>query len=139
VAAIPYKKIVPPSSMPPRTVSGTRPAVGSKGQSVGKSSIPAPSQARVEVELLVFVDRPNPRWMLARSRTEEILPHLPQSSSLVPTELTGYRGFTVFIESEAGKRTVHVFHNTELERWLLNSGRFFLSEDLARYIEKQLG
>jgi hypothetical protein len=135
VAAIPYKKIVPPSSMPPRTVSGTRPAVGLKG----KSSIPAPNQARVEVELHVFVDRPNPRWMLARSRTEEILPHLPQSSSLVPTELTGYRGFTVYIESEAGKRTVHVFHNTDLERWLLNSGRFFLSEDLARYIEKQLG
>lgn len=135
VAAIPYKKIVPPSSMPPRTVSGTRPAVG-----VGsKSSIPAaPNQARVEVELNVFVDRPNPRWMLARSRAQEILPHLPQTSSLVPTALDGYRGFTVFIESDAGKRTVHVFHNTELERWLLNSGRFFLSDDLARYVEKQL-
>jgi hypothetical protein len=132
---IPYKKIVPPSSMPPRTVSGTRPA---QHVDRSKSSIPAPNHARVEVELLVFVDRPNPRWMLAKARAEEVLPHLPQESSLVPSQLTGYRGFTVSIESEAGKRTIQVFHNSELERWLLHSGSFYLNEALIKYVEKQL-
>lgn len=131
MAAIPYKKITPP-----RTVSGTRPAV--RGDAKSRSSIPAPNPGRVEVELRVFFDRPNPRWMLARARAEELLTYLPQDSSLVPDQVNGYRGFTVHVESDAGKRSVQVFHNTELERWLLNSGRFFLTEDLISYIEKQL-
>jgi hypothetical protein len=100
--------------------------------------MPAPNQARVEVELHVFFDRPNPRWMLAKARAEELLVHVPSGSTPAPLQMPGYRGFTVHIESDAGKRSVHVFHDRPLEHWLLNSGRFFLSEDLTRYIEKQL-
>jgi hypothetical protein len=76
--------------------------------------------------------------MLARARADELLVHLPPGSSAAPLQMPGYRGFTVHIESDAGKRTVYVFHDRALEQWLLNSGRFFLSEDLARYVEKQL-
>jgi len=133
VAATPLKKSSLP---PPRTVSGTRPAqqIGAKN----KSSIPAAQRARVEVELNIFSDQPNPRWLLARVRADQLLARLPKQSSLVPALLTGYRGFTVRIESDAGKRAVQVFHNSELERWLLNSGRFCLPEEMAKFVENQL-
>ena len=137
MAAIPLKTSLPP----PRTVSGTRPAQQIGAQSIvarGKSSIPAAQRARVEIELSIFSDQPNPRWLLARVRSEQLLARLPEQSSLVPALLTGYRGFTVRIESDAGKRTVQVFHNAELERWLLNSGRFCLPEEMAKFVENQL-
>lgn len=122
------------SLQPQRTVSGTRPAQ----QAAVKSSTPAPDRARVEIELNVFSDQANPRWLLSKARTDALLSLLPKEPTLIPLEVTGYRGFTIRIESAAGKRTVQVFHNTQLERWLLNSGRFCLTDGLARFVETQL-
>ncbi|HTM46753.1 MAG TPA: hypothetical protein VL137_17480 [Polyangiaceae bacterium] len=124
---------------PPRTLSGTYSAQHSSTLPPGaKSSIPAPDRVRVEVELNVFSGDPNPRWLLGKIATDRLLARLPKEDRPVPAIPSGYRGFIIRIESAAGTRTVQVFHNPELERWLLSSGRFCLSEGLAKYVERQL-
>jgi hypothetical protein len=126
-----------------RSASGTRPA-----QRSGEHDLPptlrdgagllAPDQPRIEVELLIHADQPNPHWVLDPRSTEMLLTQLPEESSLMPTSLEGYAGFSIRIDSAGHQRMVEVFHNTPLERWLLNSGRFYLTTEVARLVEEQL-
>jgi hypothetical protein len=103
-----------------------------------RASLPPADQLRVEIELNVYSDQPNPRWLLGKTNAEALLIRLPEELSLMPTAADGYCGFSIRIDSPAGKRNVQVFHNTELERWLLNTGRFCLPAELARRVEDQL-
>jgi hypothetical protein len=135
LAAVPVPKI-PPSK---RTTSGTRPAQRHVPPAVrNRDSLPAPGQPRIEVELLVHADQPNPRWVLGQLGTETLLAQLPDESSLMPTSLEGYGGFNIRIDCAGQRRIVEVFHNTALELWLLNSGRFCLTSELAQSVEAQL-
>jgi hypothetical protein len=93
---------------------------------------------RVEIELNVYTDQPNPRWLLGKTNAEALLAQLPQESSLLPSATAGYAGFTIRVDMGTIKRNVQVFHNTELERWLLNTGRFCLPSELAKQVETQL-
>jgi hypothetical protein len=139
LAAVPVPEI-PPST---RKTSGMRPAQRGPENDPPPTlrdggSPPATDQPRVEIELLIHSDRPNPRWLLDELNTETLLAQLPDDSSLMPTALEGYGGFNIRIDSEGHHRIVEVFHNTALERWLLNSGRFYLPSEVARLVEEHL-
>jgi hypothetical protein len=89
----------------------------------------------VEVELDVFLGRPNPRWLLSRASAEQLLAQLPSEPIPTPRPALGYRGFVVRINSGGIKRVVEVHHYAALERWLLESGRFRLGADLIALVE----
>jgi hypothetical protein len=93
---------------------------------------------RVEIELNLYAEQPNPRWLLGKANAEALLARLPEESSLMPAATEGYCGFSIRIGSPTGKRNVQVFHNTELERWLLNTGRFCLPAELIKQVEDNL-
>lgn len=138
MAAIPVRKSSPPQS-------SARPVLrhGDRKSSIppavrNRASLPPADQLRVEVELNLYSDQPNPRWLLGKSNAETLLAQLPDGSSLTPTAVTGYSGFTIRIDAGNIRRSVQVFHNTELERWLLNSGRFCLPTEVARLVENHL-
>jgi hypothetical protein len=138
MSAIPIRK-----SNPPRMTSEERPSVVRRRSSIppavrNRASLPPADQLRVEVELNVYSDQPNPRWLLGKANAEALLAQLPESSSLTPAAAEGYCGFSIRVDSPAGKRNVQVFHNMELERWLLNTGRFCLPAEIARQVEDQL-
>lgn len=122
------------SSIPPsgKVRSSNPPAVRNR------ASLPPADQLRVEIELNVYTHQPNPRWLLGKTNAEALLAQLPDESSLMPAATEGYCGFSIRIGSPTGKRNVQVFHNTELERWLLNTGRFCLPPDVAKLVENHL-
>lgn len=141
MAAIPVRKSSPPRmksdvralrSAETRSRSSNPPAVRNR------ASLPPADQLRVEVELSMYTDQPNPRWLLGKTNAEALLAQLPEESSLVPANLEGYGGFIIRVTSGNTKRWVQVFHNTDLERWLLNSGRFCLPPDIAKRVEDHL-
>ncbi|HEX2881425.1 MAG TPA: hypothetical protein VHO25_17975 [Polyangiaceae bacterium] len=139
MAAVPVPKI-PPA---PRTVSGTRPAQRSPEHDLPPTlrdgaSLPTPDLPRIEIELLIHSDQPNPHWILDQRSAETLLAQLPEESSLMPTSLEGYGGFSIRIDSAGHQRMVEVFHNTPLERWLLNSGLFYLTTEVAKRVEEHL-
>jgi hypothetical protein len=100
--------------------------------------LPPAEVLRVEVELNIHSGRPNPRWLLGKTNAEALLAQLPEESSLVPTDSSGYTGFTVRVDAGVNKRTVQVFHSAALERWLLNSGRFCLPAEMAKLVESHI-
>jgi hypothetical protein len=103
-----------------------------------RSSLPPADTLRVEIELNLYSDKPNPRWLLGKTNAEALLSQLPDQPSLIPSTPGGYTGFSVRIDSPSGKRNLQVFHNTPLERFLLNTGRFCLTPEIVKVVEAHL-
>jgi len=132
------------------------PAVGtlSRVKTVGRVAMPI----RVEVELDIFSGMPNPTWVLAGPDAETLATRIASLPRIPTRDLSGnlgYRGFIVrmltgtqtrLIRIQAG--TVQISDDTRaacakdenrgLERWLLNSGRPHLANDLLEIVESEL-
>lgn len=121
----------------PGNISGSRPAVRPSAVP-GRSGAPSAEHTRVQIELDIDTGQPNARWLLGRTKGDALLSMLPSESSLQYTG-PGYRGFIVHIEANGIKRQVRVFHDSTLERWLLQTGKFCLVDSLVQHVEQQLG
>jgi hypothetical protein len=113
---------------------------------------------RVEVELDIFSGNPNPAWTLSAEEADfflKVLTTLPKTQSKGLSTHLGYRGFTVQVIEEAEQKLVHIQTGTvqitignkklyysdqgqNLERWLLDSGRFSLTLDLFNMVEDKI-
>lgn len=113
--------------------------------------------ARCEVELDMFSGMPNLTWSLTKSEADSFLKRLAALPATTARELSGnlgYRGFTVqctqadntqLIRVQNG--IVHIFQGVtnvyaydedrELERWLLNTGRPHLKDELFQIAERE--
>lgn len=137
MAVFPLSK-APFSKAPPGgRVSGSRPAVRPSA-APGQSGAPSAEYTRVEIELDMDTGQPNARWLLGRTKGDALLCMLPSEPALQYTG-PGYRGFIVHIDSNGSKRHVRVFHDSSLERWLLQTGKFCLVDSLVKHVEQQLG
>lgn len=112
---------------------------------------------QVEVEVDIFSGRPNPVWSLPEPEAAaflEKLSALPKASARTLSGNLGYRGLVVRVTKGPGAQVlaiqegaVHVeqggrtaFLEDEgraLERWLLQTGKPFLSEELFRLVQAQ--
>ena len=114
--------------------------------------------AHVEVELDIFSGMPNPTWVLSNAEAESFLQQLAALSQSSARELRGnlgYRGFslqvtqvndTQLIRIQSG--TVHISKGAanvflcdkdrELERWLLNTGKPHLTNELFQIAAREL-
>lgn len=115
--------------------------------------------ARCEVELDIFSGMPNPTWILTDAEAESFLKQLPALPPTSAGELSGnlgYRGFIVQCTQGNATQLIHiqkgivhisegatnVFADDEarrLERWLLNTGRPHLKDDIFQIVERELG
>lgn len=106
--------------------------------------------ARVEVELDIFSGMPNPTWVLTNTEADSFVKQLSAASPTSAAELSGnlgYRGFIVQVTEGANMQliriqtgTVHITKGAtivyrydkdrELERWLLNTGKPHLKNEL---------
>src|SRR6266404_5142559 len=113
--------------------------------------------ARVEVELDIFSGMPNPTWVLTNAEADSLVKKLAAVSRASATELSGnlgYRGFIVQVTQGADAQliriqtgTVHISKGTtnvcaydkdrELERWLLNTGKPHLKNELFQIVERE--
>ena len=113
--------------------------------------------ARVEVELDIFSGMPNPTWVLTNAEADSFVKQLTAGSPTSATELSanlGYRGFIVQVTEAAHTQliriqtgTVHITKGAtivyrrdkdrELERWLLNTGKPHLNNELFQIAEHE--
>jgi hypothetical protein len=113
--------------------------------------------ARCEVELDIFSGMPNPTWILTGAEGDYFvkqLAELPRTSARELSGNLGYRGFIVqctqatntqLIRIQTG--TVHITkgatkvygydEDRELERWLLNTGKPHLKNELFQMAERE--
>lgn len=113
--------------------------------------------ARCEVELDIFSGMPNPTWVLTNAEADTLVKKLAGLSRTSATELSGnlgYRGFIVqctqgadaqLIRIQAG--TVHISEGArnvyaydkdrQIERWLLNTGKPHLNNELFEIAERE--
>jgi hypothetical protein len=121
----------------------------------GGSELPP---ARCEVEVDIFSGMPNPTWILTNAEADKFVKQLAALSRTSATELSGnlgYRGFIVQCTDGATKQLiriqtgiVHISKGTtnvyaydqdrELERWLLNTGKSHLKNDLFQIVEREV-
>jgi hypothetical protein len=113
--------------------------------------------ARVEVELDIFSGAPNPAWVLTNLEADSFvkrLAALTRISAKEPQNVLGYRGFIVLVTQGANKQLIRIqtgavyFSNgttifyaydkdRELERWLLNTGKPHLKNEIFRVAESE--
>jgi hypothetical protein len=112
--------------------------------------------ALVEVELDIFSGMPNPTWVLMDAEAESFaqrLAQLPETSAGEPPGHLGYRGFIVRVTEGARTQVIRIWagavhvsngatiraadQDRELERWLLNTGRPHLKEELLEAVERE--
>jgi hypothetical protein len=114
--------------------------------------------ARTEVELDIFSGMPNPTWVLTTAEAESLarrLAALPRISARELSARLGYRGLVVKATNGAetrmiwvqsgcvhiaeGDTTIHARdEGRELERWLIETGRPQLTENVLEIVERQL-
>jgi hypothetical protein len=108
----------------------------------------------VGLELDIFSGRPNPVWQLSAADAalfEQKLAALPVTTPGQLANPLGYRGFivklgesTVTVQNgavlldRAGQVAGHKDPGRALERWLLDTGKPFLDEDLFKLVERQI-
>ena len=100
---------------------------------------------------------PNPTWVLTNAEADSFVKKLDAMSRTSATELSGnlgYRGFIVQVTQGANTQLVHiqtgivqisigaknVYANDEgreLERWLLNTGKPHLENELFQIVERE--
>jgi len=113
--------------------------------------------ARCEVEFDIFSGMPNPTWILTDAEAdsfEKRLAALGPSASSEPLGNLGYRGFIVQCTQAANLRLIRVQKgivkisegetdvyasdtDRELERWLLNTGKLHLDDELFQIAERE--
>lgn len=114
--------------------------------------------ADVEAELDIFSGMPNPTWTLLQDdadRLEQRLAALPRTSATELAGNLGYRGFIVRVKHGSGTQLVRIQAGTvriserattvyaadkgrELERWLLDTGRPHLKDELFEVAAREL-
>lgn len=114
--------------------------------------------ARVEVELDIFSGMPNPTWELTAGEADRFLKQLAAKAQTSARELSGnlgYRGFIVQVTQEDKTQLIHIQTGTihmsigatkvyakdgerELERWLLNTGKPYLTNELFQFVEGEI-
>ncbi len=114
-------------------------------------------QVRVEVELDIFSGMPNPTWVLTNAEADSFVNKLSAISRTSSTELSGnlgYRGFIVQVTQGANTQLIHIQtgivhiskgvtnvyandEDRELERWLLNTGKPLLKNELFQIVERE--
>jgi hypothetical protein len=119
----------------------------------GSESMPV----RVEVELDIFSGMPNPTWVLTNAEADSFVKKLAVMSRTSATALSGnlgYRGFIVQVTQGANTQLIHVQtgivhisigatnvyandEDRELERWLLNTGKPHLTNELFQIVERE--
>ena len=113
--------------------------------------------ARCEVELDIFSGMPNPTWILTNAEADSFMKQLaalPQTSARELSGNLGYRGFIVQCTQGADAQliriqdgTVHISkgvtnvyaydEDRKWERWLLNTGRPHLKNELFQIAERE--
>jgi hypothetical protein len=111
-----------------------------------------------EVELDIFSGVPNPAWSLTVAESENFVKQLSALAQTPARELAGnlgYRGFIVQYSQGADMQLVrvqngitHISRGTtnlyvrdqdrRLERWLLNTGKPHLKEELFQIADREL-
>jgi hypothetical protein len=114
--------------------------------------------ARVEVELDIFSGMPNPTWVLANDQADSFVEQLAALSRTSARELSGnlgYRGFIVQLTQGAGTESIHIQTGTvqisrgatkvyandkdrRLERWLLNTGKPHMKNEVFEMVEREI-
>jgi hypothetical protein len=110
----------------------------------------------VEVELDIFSGMPNPTWALSNSEAESFVKQLAALPRTSATELRGnlgYRGFILHVTKGADTQSIRIqsgavqiseggtdvyVHDEDrgLERWLLNTGKPHLKNELLQIVER---
>jgi hypothetical protein len=113
---------------------------------------------RVEVELDLFSGMPNPTWFLTHAEADSFMKTLAALPPTPAAELSGnlgYRGFIVRVTEGAEARLIHIQRgivhmatgttsiyahddDQELERWLLNTGKPHLKDEILHLVEGEL-
>jgi hypothetical protein len=138
------------------------PASGSEASATRGGESRAVSDAAesdvAEVELDIFSGRSNPTWALSAADTALFLQKIASLAENPTGQLSnplGYRGFIVHVTQGAEETQVHVQKGTVqvsregatayysdpdhgLERWLLETGRPFLADDVMELAESGL-
>lgn len=114
--------------------------------------------ARTEVELDIFSGMPNPTWVLTPAEEESLerrLAALPRTSPSEPSGRLGYRGLIVKAADDPDTRPIRVHSGTvhitegettihgrdegrELERWLIETGRPHLPENVLEIVDREM-
>jgi hypothetical protein len=114
-------------------------------------------EARVEVELDIFSGAPNPTWVLTSAEADVFvrrLAALTRISARKRPEALGYRGLIVLLRQGADAQLIRIqngavhFSNgatnfysydrdRDLERWLLNTGKGRLKNELFQAVERE--
>ena len=112
---------------------------------------------RIEVELDIFSGMPNPTWVLTNAEADSFLQQLAAVSPTSAWELSGnlgYRGFVVQVTHGSKTQLIRIQTGTvqstngapvfygydkdrELERWLLNTGKPHLKNELFQIAERE--
>ncbi|GAC1658875.1 MAG: hypothetical protein NVS4B13_02560 [Candidatus Elarobacter sp.] len=113
--------------------------------------------ADVEVELDIFSGLPNPTWLLTNAQADGFvkqLSALPPTSAKEPSGNLGYRGFVVHVTQAADTQVARIQKGTvylprggayvcasdedrKLERWLLETGRPHLEDEIFHLAERE--
>ena len=113
---------------------------------------------RCEVELDIFSGMPNPTWILTEAEADSFarqLAALPRTSARELAGNLGYRGFIVQCAEGADTQLIRVQKGTvqiskdarteyafdvgrELERWLLDTGKPHLTNELFQIAEREV-
>lgn len=113
--------------------------------------------ARVEVELDIFSGLPNPTWVLTDAEADSFVNQLAALAPASAAELSGnlgYRGFIVQVTQETGTQLIHIQtglvrlstdativyvsdEDRKLERWLLNTGKPHLKDEIYEVVERE--
>jgi hypothetical protein len=114
--------------------------------------------ARAEVELDIFSGMPNPTWVLTPAEAERLalgLAALPRISACELSPRLGYRGLVVnvthgnetrlvrvqsgCVQIAEGDTTIHARdERRELERWLIETGRPRLTENVIDVVDREM-
>ena len=114
--------------------------------------------ARCEVEFDIFSGMPNPTWILTGAEADtfaKLVAALPQTSARELSGNLGYRGFIVECAQGPNTQLIRVQKSTvqisegvtnvyaydkdrKLERWLLNTGKPHLDDELFQMAERAL-
>jgi hypothetical protein len=113
--------------------------------------------ARCEVELDIFSGMPNPSWILTKVEANSFVEQLAALPRILARKLLGnlgYRGFIVQCAQGANTQVIRIQNGTvhisngvtnvyaydedrALERWLLNTARPHLKNELFQIVERE--